>query len=209
MGKRKTNKRRTGKRGRKGRGGQMGRVPPFTPTMKFSHKFRFVNGSNNGTFTINRAGLLNLISYADSTTTTVRLFEAMRLKSVEVWSNPTALGSAPVAISLEWLGGYGPSTVVSDETMGVQPAHFRTTPPPSSSDRWWCMNGFNETDDLFTLILAANCVIDVVCECRVVEQEAPTPGDGGSGLTNGQLYGDYLDGFTSGKLAPVGYTVIL
>jgi hypothetical protein len=208
MGKRMRMKRSTRKRGGRARGAAMGHVPPFTPTIKLSHKFRFVNGTNNGTYTITRAQVLNLVAYAYNTNNTYRLFEAVRLKVVEVWTNPTALGSAPSSVSLEWLGGYGPSTVVSDTTMGVSPAHIRTTPPASSSDRWWCMSGFNETDDLFTLILPVDCVIDVTLDIRMVEQEAPTQGDSGTGLTLGQLYGDYLDGVTSGKLTPVGYTVI-
>lgn len=206
MGRRK----QTRPRRRKARGQRalMGHVPPFTPTCKFSHKFRFVNGTNNGTYTITRAQMLNLIGYAYNTSNTYRLFEAVRLKSVEVWTNPTALGAAPSTCSLEWLGGYGPSTVVSDSTMGVSPAHFRTTPPASSSDRWWSMSGQNETDDLFVLVLPVDCIIDVTVEVRVVETEAPTQGDNGTGLTLGQLYGDYLDGVASGKLSPVGYTVI-
>jgi hypothetical protein len=208
MGKRMRNKRSTRKRGGRGRGGSLGHVPPFTPTIKFSHKFRFVNGTASGTHTITRGNLLNSVLVATSTTTTVRVFEAVRVKHVEIWANPTALGSAPTSLSLEWLGPYGPSTVVSDTTMGVSPAHIRTTPPASSSDRWWCMSGFNETDDLFTLILPVDCVIDVTLDIRMVEQEAPTQGDSGTGLTLGQLYGDYLDGVTSGKLTPVGYTVI-
>jgi len=209
MGKRTRNKRKTGKRGQRGRDSALGHVPSFTPTIKFPHKFRFVNGTNNGSFTITRANLLNMVAYAYNTTNTYRLFEAIRLKRVEVFANPTALGSAPITISVEWLGGYGPSTIVSDETMGVSPAHIRTTPPPASSDQWWCMSGQNESDDLFTLFLGGTgCVVDVTCDVRVVEVEAPTSGDSGTGLTLGQMYGSYLDGISSGKLNPIGFTVI-
>jgi len=186
----------------------MGHIPPFIPTIKFSHKFRFVNGTNNGTFTITRAQLLNLVLVAPTTTTSTRIFEAVRLRMVEIWANPVALGSAPTTISLEWLGPYGPSTVVSDISMGVSPAHIRTSPPAASSDQWWCMSGFNETDDLFTMILPADCVIDVAVDVRLVEQEAPTAGDFPTGASVGQTYGDYLDGLSSGKLVPVGFTVL-
>jgi len=207
MGKRMNNKRRTGKRGRRG-GGGLGHIPPFTPTIKFSHKFRFVNGTGSGTYTITRAQLLNLVVVTPSAITSARIFEAVRLKNVEVWSNPSALGSAPTTLSLEWLGPYGPSTVVSDTSMGVSPAHIRTSPPKSSSDMWWCMSGFNESDQLFTLILPADCVIDVTLDVRLVEQESPTAGDTPAGATIGQLYGSYLDGFPSKVLVPVGYTVL-
>jgi hypothetical protein len=70
------------------------------------------------------------------------------------------------------------------------------------------MSGFNEGDQLFTMILPADCVIDVTVDVRLVEQEAPSAGDTPAGATIGQTYGDYLDGFPSKVLVPVGYTVL-
>jgi hypothetical protein len=182
--------------------------PPFIPTMRLSHKFRFNNGANSGTFTILRSNILNLVLYSTSATLTARIFQAVRLKRVEVWGNPVALGSPPSQVSLEWIGENSPSTVVSDTGMGVRPAHVRSEPPPSSSNRWWSISGTSESDQLFTLILQANSVIDVTLELRLVEQEAPTAGDVPAGASLGQLYGDYLDGLTSGKLVPEGYTAL-
>jgi len=182
--------------------------PPFRPTLSLPHKFRFVNGANSGSFGVARAQLLNLLLTATSAVTTVRLIQAVRLKKVEVWTNPVALGSPPTTCSVEWLGENAPSTVVSDISMGVRAAHVRTRPPPRSSDRWWCLSGQQENDLLFELVLPANCVIDVTVELRFVEAEAPTAGDVPAGAVLGTLYGDYLDGIGSGKLSPVGYNVI-
>jgi hypothetical protein len=70
------------------------------------------------------------------------------------------------------------------------------------------MSGQQESDDLFTLLLPANSIIDIVADLRFVEQEAPTAGDVPAGATIGQLYGDYLDGITSGKILPSGYTTL-
>lgn len=187
-------------------GAGLGHVPPFVPTISLSHRFRFTNGTNAGSYLITRGNVLNLILYATSAITSVRLFEAVRVKRVEIWSNPTALGSAPTSVSLEWLGVQGPSTFHSDTTMGVSPAHIVTQPPANSSDRWWSMSGQNEADNLFGLSLPADSVVDVTLELRLVETEAPTAGDVPAGAALGQLYGDYLDGLSSGKLAPVGYT---
>jgi hypothetical protein len=182
--------------------------PPFIPTLQLPHKFRFVNGANSGTFAITRARLLNLLCTATTAVTTVRLIQAIRLKRVQIWANPTALGAPPTTIQLEWLGENAPSTVVSDTSMGVRPAHVSTSPPPSSSNRWWSMSGQLESDPLFTMVLPANCVIDVSTEVRTVEQETPFAGDIPAGATVGQFYGDYLDGITSGMLAPVGLVTI-
>jgi hypothetical protein len=70
------------------------------------------------------------------------------------------------------------------------------------------MSGFNESDDLFVLNVPADSIIDVICELRLVEMEAPTAGDIPAGAAIGQIYGDYLDGLASGKLAPVGLVAL-
>jgi len=178
--------------------------PPYVPTMRLSHKFRFESGIYNGVFAISRKNLLNLVQLATSTTTTVRIFEAVKLKSVEVWTSPPALGTAPANVSVEWLGENSPSTVVSDTSMGVRPAHVRTKPPPSSSNRWWCISGSMETDTLFQLSVGPNSVIDVTLDLRLVESEPPTAGDAPTAAVNGTLYGNCLDGIL-GQLIPADY----
>jgi len=186
----------------------LGHIPPFTPTIRTIHKFRFVNGANNGTYTINRANLLNLILYTPTATTSVRLFEAVRVLGLELWSSPTVLGSQASPLALEWLGENGPSTLVSDTSIGVSPAHIRSHPPTRSSCEWWSISGQQESDDLFTLTLPVNSTVDVTLAVRIVEQDGPTAGDVPAGATVGRIYGDYLDGLTSGKLTPVGYIAL-
>lgn len=151
---------------------------------------------------------MNLLLVAPTAITTVRIMQAIRLKSVEVWTNPVALGSAPTDVKLEWLGENSPSTLIEDVSMGIRPAHIFAVPPPSTSNKWWSISGGSETDVLFKLYLMANSVIDVTCDCRNVDDEAPTAGDVPAAASIGQLYGDYLDGLTSGKLLPVGYIVL-
>jgi hypothetical protein len=70
------------------------------------------------------------------------------------------------------------------------------------------MSGNQETDPLFSLSVPANTIIDITVELRLVESETPTAGDVPAGATLGQLYGNYLDGLVSGKLAPDGYTAL-
>jgi len=203
----KSRKRGSRRRGARGGGGPL-LPPPFVPTIHFTHKFRFANGTHSGTFTILRSNLLNLLQLSDSTLSSWRLIDAIRLKKVEVWANPVALGSAPTTVSVEWLGENSPSTIVSDTSMGVRPAHVSTVPPPSSSNRWWSITGSLETDDIFVLVLPADCVIDVSVDIRLFDlQTVGTAGD----ITNtestflgGALEFDFLDGTASGKLTPVG-----
>lgn len=183
--------------------------PPFRPTVSCSHKFRFTNGATSAVdVPVTRGDLLNLLQVGVTTSTSARLIEAVRLRWVEMWANPTALGSPPNTLSVEWLGENSPSTLVSDTSMGVRPAHIRMAPPVASSNRWWSMSGSLESDVLLQLTIPANGVVDVMTDVRFVENEAATLGDGSTGLGPGSWYGGYLDGISSGIFAPVGYSPI-
>jgi hypothetical protein len=201
---------RGGRSNKRGRGGATILQPPrLVPTMKLSHRFRFTTAANNfGGGSITRKNLLNLMLYTPTAITSVRLMQAVRLKRVQIWTNPSVLGAAPVICAIEWLGQNAPSTLVEDTSMGIRPAHVDCRPPPSSSDRWWSISGFLETDVLFNLTAPPNSVIDVTVEIRFVEAEAPTAGDVPAGAIIGQLYGNYLDGLASGLLAPAGYVAL-
>lgn len=210
--KRRSARPRATRRGRsrisRGGGGSNVQPPAFRPTLSLTHKFRFVATNASGGISITRKNLLNLIQMATSASTTVRILEGVRLKSVEMWGQPTALGAAPVTLEIEWIGENSPSTVVSDTSMGVRPAHVRSRPPASSSNRWWSLSGNQETDPLFNMSYPANTYVDVIADLRFVEQEGPTAGDVPAGAVLGTLYGNYLDGITTGLLAPVGYNVL-
>jgi hypothetical protein len=123
---------------------------------------------------------------------------------------PAALGGSTAAteINLEWLGENSPSTIIDDMAVGVQPAIIDSTPPMSASNRWWCMSGTQESDNMFALTFEVGTIVDVTLELRFVDNETPTAGDVPAGATLGRMYGDYLDGVASGNLAPVGLTVI-
>jgi len=181
----------------------------LVPTMKLSHVFRFTSGAGTyGGGGITRAQLLNLLLYTPTATTSVRLFEAVRLRRVQVWTNPPVLGGSPVSCSVEWLGENSPSTLVSDQSMGVRPAYIDTRPPANASNRWWSISGFSESDVLFILTAPPNSIIDVMVDVRLVEAEAPTAGDVPAAATIGQLYCNYLDGIITHILAPIGYQVL-
>jgi len=182
--------------------------PPFTPTVKSRHKFRFSTDSSVSV-NITRGNLLNLLMVATSSTSTVRVIEGIRLKRVSIWTNPvigvgSSAASPLLGAQISWIGENSPSTVISDITMGVRPASIQSRPPPSSSNRWWCMSGMQESDVLFALNIGASSVVDVLVDIRLVDEESPTAGEAPSGAVTGQMYGGYLDGIASGKLIPVG-----
>jgi hypothetical protein len=191
--------------GRRGRN-----LPSFVPTVCTSHTFRFQSAARSGTVTITRGNLLNLLVVATSAVTTARILEAVRLKRVRMVCQPAALGGSTAAteITLEWLGENSPSTIIDDQAVGVQPAIIDSTPPASASNRWWCMSGTQEADNMFALTFEVGTVVDVTLELRFVDNETPTAGDVPVGATLGRMYGDYLDGITSAQLSPVGLTIL-
>lgn len=201
-------KKRTGRRGNPASGNAM-TLPPFIPTIQTSHRFRFVNGANGGSFSISDVMLFRLLEVAATATTAFNIIQAWRLKRVEIWSNPPALGAPPTTCSVEWNGDNAPSIAVSDTTMGVRPAHVSCRPPPQSLAQWWHASGLDvDATTQFSLFLPIDSVVDVVLDLRFKDTEAPTAGEAPGAATAGQLYGNYLDSKASGKLLPVGYTVL-
>jgi len=205
--------RRRGRQGkrrpRRGRNvGGIGKIPPYVPTVCFNHKFRFVGTSTGHNVPISRANLLNLLVVAVTSSTTARLFEAVRLKCVEMWCNPPALGQQPTTCTLEWFGNNAPSTTRSDSTMGITPSYLKCKPPANSSNRWWCITGGDEAEELFAIGFSPNAIVQVTLECRMVESEAPVSGEVPSGATPGAIYCDYLDGIVTGYLSPLGYVAL-
>jgi len=95
--------------------------------------------------------------------------------------------------------------------MGIRPGRLSTTPPKDSSDRWWSVSGSNESEALIKLIVPVGSIIDVDLTVRLPENEAPVAGESGTalGATVGQVYWNYLDGFASKLLTPVGGVSVL
>jgi hypothetical protein len=186
--------------------------PEFVPTMSLGHKFRF--SSVTQTFTslpITRAMLLNLYTLADTTTLQWRVITAIKLNRIRMWCQPPALGSAPSTCVVEWKGLNSPSTIHSDTAIGVRPAFVSSRPPPDSSNRWWSISASNESEVLVNLSGAAGTVIDVDCSVRFADDEGAVNGESGTGAaaTAGQAYWNYLDGFASKILTPVGGVRVL
>lgn len=127
-----------------------------------------------------------------------------------MWTNPTALGSAPAQLSIEWNSTNAPSTIISDVTMGVRPAYVTSRPPKLSSSEWWSLTASNGSEELFEITVPVDTIIDVLVDIRFVDnQEDSANGDNPTGATPGVMYYNYLDGLTSGKLTPVGGVTIL
>jgi len=197
----------------KGQNGQV-RVdspPEFVPTFAIGHKFRFATSALILSKPVTRAMLLNLYTMASTTTNQSRLITAIKINRVSMWGQPTALGSATAQVSVEWVGNNSPSTIHSDTSLGVRAAYVRSRPPANASCSWWSMSGSSESEVLMNLSGPIGTVVDVDCSVRFVDDEGVVAGEAGTaaGAIAGTVYWNYLDGFASKTLAPVGGVRIL
>jgi len=192
-----------------GRGNRAG-PPEFESTFSTGHKFRFTYDATGGNlFTslpITRAMLLNLYTMATTTTNQFRLITAIKLNRVQMWCQPPALDGVTHTVSCEWRGANAPSTIHSDSTIGVRPAYVSTRPPEHSSSGWWSISGNLETEVLCALSGAGGTIVDIDCSVKFADSEAAVAGEAGTGAgaVVGTVYWNYLDGFTSNVLIPIG-----
>jgi len=190
-----------------------GQCPPaFVPTISVGHKFRFISAGAFTSVPITRAMLLNLYTMATTTTVQDRLFTAVKLRRIRMYGQPTSLSAAPTnPVIVEWLGSNSPSTLHSDTALGFRPAYVSSVPPVDSSDRWWSISGTSETDVLCKLSGPTGTIVDVDLSLRFADDEAAVAGESGTaaGSIAGTVYWNYLDGFASKKLAPVGGVTVL
>ncbi len=185
--------------------------PEFVSTFALAHKFRFQNSNSAVTaLPITRAMLLNLYTMATTTTNQNRLITAIKLGRVQVWGQPPALASAPTPTVVEWVGNHAPSTIHSDTPIGVRPSYVDTR-APADSNRWWSISGTDESEVLFKITAPVGSTFDITCQLRLADDEAAVSGENGTGAaaTVGRVYWNFLDGFASGKLIPVGGVTLL
>lgn len=174
-------------------------------TLKNNQRFRFTALNSITKVPVTRAQLLNLLTMAVTTTSQYRLYDAILLKSVQIWSVPPSTAIAQQVATVEWTGINAPSIIVSDTSMGnARPLHVFTTPPPNSSDRWWSISGSNENEVLFYITAPQYAVVDVVIQMRLQDDDGAVAGQNGTGAasTVGVIYCNYLDGFTNKELQP-------
>jgi hypothetical protein len=178
--------------------------PQFNTTLTVNHKFRFTALIANVSVPISRQNLLNLIFMATSATAGDRIYSAIRLRRVTVWS-PILATFAPQTVSIEWMGQYAPSNIRSDTSEGTQPAVISSKPPKFSSTGMWGLSGSDEADIAFNLTCPVGAVIDVDVTFKLVDHEPQqTTGEAYIGETIGVVYYNYLDGYATKMLLAAG-----
>jgi len=195
------------KKARSSRGSSLGVIPhprSFDPAIRVFKTLRFRANAGTGVFySITTKNLLQLLVVAASSTGSYRLVQSIRIVRIETWADP-AIGSAG-SVAISGLG-VGPENRVTDQSMGVQPAHVVWRPLPGAQNSFWLQNGATESNIQFEILASTGQVIDLTVELILQCDDTPTANaDTGSGMTTGTLYCNYLDGLTSGVLQPVDF----
>jgi hypothetical protein len=120
---------------------------------------RFVSNSSANQ-NVSFQNLLDTFLVASSATAVWDVFQAVRIRAVEVWAIPV-LGNAST-VEVQFLGNvagqYGKPQVFSDTSMGVQPAHVRAVPNRKSSLALWQQSS---ADVAFNLMCPSGSVVDL------------------------------------------------
>jgi hypothetical protein len=183
--------------GRKG-DNQMISHPPQIPSYGITRdvRLRFVAVAAT-VLNITFQNLLDTILVATGATSTVDLFNAVRINSVELWAI-AALGT-PATVILSYagatVGAAGDQKTHTDTSMGVEPAHVKARPDPLTQAGQFQASAANNA---FFLDVAAGTIIDVSMTLRQpVEGIAVASQNVAVGATAGAVYYRGLDGKTT------------
>jgi hypothetical protein len=181
--------------------------PQFRSTIQVSRRVRYTASSAGSSLSLTRADLLNHLVVNTSANANARVVSGFKLNRFEIWgagSSSFGLGTS----SVEWTSTYGPSKVVSDTSMTIEPSHVVTTPPPQSLASFWSLTGSSESDVIAILNFPANSVLDMNYEVIFQNLETPVSVSTVAAGTVGNLYMLPLFGIVSNALVPVSYNTI-
>lgn len=185
--------------------------PQFNSTIMINRKARFQYGNTaSGTLSLTRAMLLNHLVVANSATSVVRILSGFRLKSITLWAVQNSTSASfqflPETVSVEWTSNYGPSVIVSDTSMSVQPAYVQTSPPSNSLASFWSLTGSNESEVIALISGVYGMIIDITYDCILQNGETPVAITQTTASVNATVYMSYLDGLAgNGYYVPISY----
>jgi len=173
--------------------------PPPIPDYGITHttKLRFITNAAQVQTSITFQNLLDTINVALTTVTAAELFQAVRVREVELWATPVIGGATSVQVEFNGTvaGIIGDTKIHTDTSMGIEPAHVRARPAARSGV---ALFQASVADQAFALTCPNGTVVDVSLTFRgrpggfAPTQNAPV------GATAGAWYYRGLDGLAAG-----------
>jgi hypothetical protein len=181
------------------------RPPQFESTYRTVHRVRYVTTNGGGNISFTRANLLNqLVMNKASGVNNGRILSGVKLDKIEMWCFSSSSTANYSVCSVEWTSTYGPSKVVSDSSIALEPGYVHSSPPAQSLASFWSISGSNESDIIMLLNYPGNCIIDITYSLIVQNGETPVNVVTTNSGVAGQVYQLPLDQ-TGGNVVPVSY----
>jgi hypothetical protein len=191
--------------------------PQWSPTQVIDFKQRFIlSTAGVSALPISTTDLLNLKALATSATAAYRIFDAVKLRKVEVWAANTA-ATASNTILVEFLSSNpymsDDSKMFSDTAVGTtNVAYVKAKPNPYGMSAAW-FSGASNSFTIFNLTAPEGSVVDVHLTARLIDDEPKLPNAGitVAAATTGTLYGLYLDNDqgAGAVIVPVGVNTVV
>jgi hypothetical protein len=168
-------------------------------------KMRFA-ATATATLAISWKNLLDSWLIATTSTQGYQLFDAVRIRAIEIWAYSAA---GPVTCTVIFpgavLGAQGDSTTHTDTSMGIEPAYIRAVPSGKSQASMFQASSTNSAFDIYT---SSGAVVDLHLSFRAsMSGYAPTTVT--NALVAAQVGNVYVRGFdgiavATTKFAPQG-----
>jgi hypothetical protein len=173
---------------------EMTHPPAIRPQITHTQRLRFVTNANIQQTNISFQNLLDAMLVATSATVAFDIFDAVKVKSVEMWSLFTNDGT-PVTVNVSFpggvTGGAGDAKEHADTSVGISPAHLHVRPDRTCAAAMW--QG-SSTFVAFQLTCPSQTVIDVEVSFRNTIVAPVSSQNAIAGATTGQFYYRGLDG---------------
>jgi len=165
------------------------------PQLTHHQRLRFTNPTVAST-SVSITNLLDAMLVATTGTQGFQLFDQVKVKSIEVWGIVAQGGTIPANIALTFSGNTtgdaGDGRVISDTSMGVEPAHVFARPEKLSAAAMW--QASSTVMNVFNIQAPAGSVMDVEVSYRNTEVAPTAVTNALVGATAGQFYYRGADG---------------
>jgi len=198
----------------------MPKTPPsLSATIRWTQTLRFKTiAALSAKQAITRQTLLQLYVVGTGTNTADRLYTNVKLNSVRMWGLAGA-GTDDfdaVDLAIEWFSNFTPGSVKTVSGNAFNTATLMSKPPRQSLAGYWCVQGQNESEVLFTLgfptataiVIPKGFVLDLNLSF-VINGQSPSSTATTQTASVGTIYRGALDGVGSGTSSweSVGYPV--
>ncbi len=175
-----------------------------------AEKFRYYATTDQTNTVVNSNGLATALWMSTSTTSGASLFGTVRLVKVELFALDDGKTNVFTPISLSMnssstIGLVAPQRALTASGNAMHPAHLSVVADPRTQSGSWfepASSGF----ELFTFSCESGCIIDLTIEYTLLDSSVSSASTYATttGAVLGNIYSNYLDGMTVGKLAPGG-----